>query len=178
MGQAARYGVIVYLVMAVGVAHAVSWVRLRHGKRVGRVAAGITLAIIATDFAFRPTFSELPTPLQLSPAGPSRTRVLDPRLGSAETMYQQTLHGRPLVGGYISRPQQVLLEDYSRDRVLGWFFGTQPAPNPTVLVTRLRELGVGDVLLHPGDPRAKALEQAGFMPGRGSRGTAVWSRPD
>ena len=178
IGQAGRYGVIVYLVMAVGVAHAVAWGRLRYGRRWGLAAAGIAVAIVATDFAFRPTFSELPEPVQLSPTAPDRHRVLDPRLGSSETMYQQTLHGRPLVGGYISRPRRTLVEAYAHDPVLGWLFGVEPEPQPEVLIDRLRTLAVGDILLDRGDPRAAALERAGFIASPGSLETAVWSRPD
>ena len=178
IGQAGRYAVIVYLVMAVGIAHAVAWVRARHGDRVGLAAAGIAVAIIATDFAFRPIFGELPAPLQLSAPAPDKSRVLDPRLGNAETMYQQTLHGRPLVGGYVSRPHHALVERYARDPVLGWLFGVEPAPDRDELIARLRELAVGDVLLDPSDPRAEVLERAGFVRRSGSRYTAVWSRPE
>jgi len=178
VGQAGRYAVIVYLVMAVGVAHAVAWTRLRYGSHWGMAAAGIAVAIIASDYAFRPTFSELPATVQLSPAAPDRRRVLDPRLGSSETMYQQTLHGRPLVGGYISRPRRALVDAYAEDPVLGWLFGTEPEPQPEALVDRLRALAVGDILLDSQDPRAPALERAGFAAGRGSVETAVWSRPD
>jgi hypothetical protein len=178
VGQAGRYAVIVYLVMAVGTAHAVAWVRERHGDRLGLAAAGIVVAIIAADFAFRPIFGELPAPLQLSAAAPDRIRVLDPRLGSAETMYQQTLHGRSLVGGYISRPRLPIVERYARDPVLGWLFGAEPAPEKGELIARLRELAVGDVLLDPDDPRGTVLALAGFVRRSGSRHTAVWSRPE
>lgn len=178
VGQAGRYGIILYLVIAVGVAHAVAWVRARHGDRVARVAATIAVGVVATDFAFRPVFSELPAPLQLSPAAANRARVLDPRLGSAETMYLQTLHGRPLVGGYISRPRLASIERYAGGPVLGWFFGAQPEPNPEELIANLRDLAVGDVLLAPDDLRAEALARAGFERRPGSCHTAVWSRPD
>ena len=93
-------------------------------------------------------------------------------------MYQHTLHGRPLVGGYISRPRRALVEGYARDPVLGWLFGAEPLPQRDALLARLRALAVGDILLDPEDPRADALEHAGFVPGLGSRETAVWSRPD
>jgi hypothetical protein len=176
VGQAGRYAIIVYLVMAVGVAHAVVWVRERRGARAGWLAAATALLLVAADFAFLPVVTPLPAPLSMSAGG---RRVLDPRLGSAETMYQQTLHGRPLVGGYVSRPPLRVLESYRTDPVLGWFFGRPPGPAPSrkTLVARLRELGVGDVLLAPGDPRAALLSSHGFERGDDNGYTVVWSVP-
>ena len=180
VGEAGRHAIVVYLVMAVGVAELLVWLRARRGDRFGHAAAGVVVAVVCLDYAFAPQLTPLPAPLALSAAAPDRQRVLDPRLGSAETMYQQTLHGRGLVGGYVSRPPPRVLARYRADPVLAWFFGRPPGPTPDRddLVVRLRALAVGDVMLDPADPRGDTLAAFGFERRDSNRHTVVWSLPE
>jgi hypothetical protein len=190
VGQAGRYALIVYMVMGVGVACAVARLRQRVAERAspqgdsGRARAlGFALAfgiaaLVCVDFAFSPTTRPLPRPLDLAEDAPQRRRMLDPRLSHAPTMYQQTLCGRPLVGGYVSRTPPGPLASYRADPVLAWFFSRDPVAPPTrdALHARLQELAVGDVLLDPADPRGPVLAALGFEKRDGNADTTVWSR--
>ena len=58
-------------------------------------------------------------PLPGSPIPPGAGLVLDPRLANARALFQQTLHGRPLMGGYIARiPRRIVraFEDAAFDQ--------------------------------------------------------------
>jgi len=176
VGQAGRYLVVVYLVLSAGVAYAVGRARARWGAG----AVVVAVAIVCADYAFQPVLAPPPPALRLSEAAPDRRRVLDPRLGSSDTMYQQTHHGRPIVGGYLSRPPRRALDAYRADPVLAWFFepGSAALPERAALLERLRALAVGDVLLGRGDPRGAQLAAYGFETASEDDYTTVWSRPD
>jgi hypothetical protein len=180
VGEAGRYAIVVYLVLAVGVAELLVWIRARAGGRVGLGTTAGVVALVCLDYAFAPQLGALPAPLALSSASPEHRRVLDPRLGSAETMYQQTLHGRALVGGYVSRPPPRVLDRYREDPVLAWFFARPPGATPSRddLLAGLRALAVGDVMLDPGDPRGETLAAFGFVRRDANRHTVVWSLPE
>jgi hypothetical protein len=94
-------------------------------------------------------------------------------------MYQQTLHERPLVGGYVSRPRASVLSAYRRDPALAWLFAREPTPpvDRKTLIDSLTRLEVGDVLLSPGDWREDALADYGFARIHAGRYTNVWARP-
>lgn len=178
VGQAARYAILVYLALAVGAGCAVAEARARWTGWLAAIVPVVVAALVCVDFAFRPFTSPLPAPLDLTEGDPDRIRVLDPRFGSAETMYQQTLHGRPIVGGYISRTPPRARERYERDPAVGWLFRREPGPPPSEerLRARLEELAVGDVLLSPDDPREAVLRAWGFRERDRNRYTTVWSR--
>jgi hypothetical protein len=177
VGQAGRYALIVYLAMGVGVACAVASLRERVGAR-GALALPATIGLlICIDFAFEPIATPLPKTLDLTETRPEYRRLLDPRLASPETMYQQTLCERPLIGGYVSRTPPRPLSLYRADPVLAWFFGEEaPAPSREALSQRLDELDVGDVLLAPDDPRGPVLATQGFHRRDSNAYTTVWSR--
>jgi hypothetical protein len=94
-------------------------------------------------------------------------------------MYQQTLHARPLVGGYISRPPQSILSAYRNDPALAWLFAREPAPPVArqTLLDSLARLAVSDVLLSPGDWREHTLADYGFARIHTGQYTNVWARP-
>ncbi len=178
VGQAGRYALITYMVMGVGVACAVASLRERVPPAAMLLVTLGVSGIVAFDFGFAPIASPLPAPIDLTGAAPGRSRLLDPRLGSPETMYQQTLHGKPLIGGYVSRTPPGVLERYETDPVLGWFFRRDagPAPSRTAMIGRLDALAVGAVLLSPGDPRGEVLADYGFTQRVTNPYTAVWTR--
>jgi len=177
IGQTGRYMLIVYCMMGVGTACLVAALARRYGRSGGLIAAALCTAVICTDFAFRPWMSDVPSMVQLSgTAGP----VLDPRLHSAATMYYQTLHGRPLVGGYVSRVPKAILARYREREGLGWLFSRDPALpcGREALLRALAEWGVRDVLLDPGDWRAATLEDYGFERFGEDARTVTWAVPD
>jgi hypothetical protein len=175
VGQTGRYMVIVYLAMAVGVSAFVGWLRARSG-RSSLVVVGASLAI-CVDFAFQPILMPLPEPIQLS--GPEAI-VLEPRGYVGETMYQQTLHGRPMVGGYLSRrPPRALAFYQERPGVaclMPFLRPRIPCVAGTVLPA-LRELGVTDVLGSRGDSRTSLYHEIGLIPNTSHETTVVWAVP-
>jgi hypothetical protein len=162
VGQSARYLVIAYAMMGVGVACALAWIRVSLARRhvlAGAATAAAALGVCA-DFAFRPMVTQLEAPLISTREG----RVLDPRDYSPSMLYQQTLHEREIVGGYLARRPAAVLERYRSELGVGWFFarGPEPAPGRAELLASLRALDVSDVVLARGDWREPALERLGF----------------
>ena len=177
VGQTGRYMLICYVMMGLGVACLVAALGRRYGRLGGRVGAALCALVICSDYAFRPWVSDLPPMAELSRHD---GRVLDPRLYNAATMYYQTSHGRPLVGGYISRVPQTLLARYRESPGIGWLFAKHPgAPGDRRgLLEALRELQVTDIMLAPGDWRAAALEEYGFRRYYEDGLTVTWAVPD
>ena len=181
VGQAGRYALIVYTVMGVGVALAVTRARQRFSVAHPAVPLALSAAVallVCLDFAFEPTARPLPRSLDLAETQPERRNVLDPRLSSAATMYQQSLSGRPLVGGYVSRTPPGQIARYRADPVLGWFFRREPgeAPEREALLRRFEALAIGDVMLAREDPRGAVLARYGFRERDANADTTVWSR--
>src|SRR5262249_39712009 len=108
VAQAGRYLVISYIAMSVGLACLVSMLWERLGGRRGAAAAAMVALIVCADFAFVPGVGPLPAVPSLS----GRGVVMDPRLRSGPTMYYQTHHERPLMGGYLSRRPELALRRY------------------------------------------------------------------
>jgi hypothetical protein len=176
IGQTGRYMLIVYCMMGVGAAYLVAALARRYGRGGGLIAAAVCTAVICTDYAFRPWVSDVPAMVRLSgDEGP----VLDPRLYNAATMYYQTQHSRPLVGGYVSRIPKAVLARYREAEGLGWLFSRDPAPacDRKTLLRALAKLGVRDVLLDPGDWRAATLEEYGFDRFGEDSTTVTWAVP-
>ncbi len=188
IGQTGRYMAIAYMALAVGVAAAVALFRARPAEWASRakwaaqpswgraVVFSASLAI-CVDFAFQPILIELPAPIELSdPEG----QILDPRPYVGATMYQQTLHGRPMVGGYLARRPPRALEFY-RQRpgiacLMHFLKPRQPCDDAEVLAA-LRELGVTDVVGSANDPRGPVYERIGLTRHYEDESTVVWAVP-
>ena len=176
VAQAGRYLVISYMAMSVGLACLVSALWGRLGDRWGTVSAASVALIICADFAFVPGVGPLPPVPSLS----GRGIVVDPRLRSGPTMYYQTHHERPLMGGYLSRRPDAALERYRQ--IPGFtclFFGDRSGDcDRAVLLSSLRTLGVTDILLDPGDWRGDMLRRYGFCEYYADAETVVWAVPE
>jgi len=171
-----KYLVISYMALSVGFAAAVFAVRSR--LAAGRANAWVmaAAALVCVDYGFRTWTSPLP---QVPPLEGRPGAVMDPRLKSGYSMYYQTKHGRPLVGGYLSRTPERPLQLYRK--VPGMrclFFGEREADcSREVIMEGLRRLNVTDVLLAPLDWRNNLMATLGFTPLYSDQFTKVWSVP-
>lgn len=176
VGQTSRYMVIVYMAMAVGVSALIAGLRTR-SRGAGRVVVVLAGLAICAEFAFQPILSKLPASVELSS---SDAIVLDPRRYAGAMMYQQTLHGRPMVGGYLSRWPPRALEFY-RERpgiaCLMHYVRPRIPCEPSAVLPALRELGVTDVLAAPDDWRASLYQEIGLIPNEAHETTVVWAVP-
>jgi hypothetical protein len=176
IGQPGRYMAIPYMALSVGIACVVSmlWQRRQRGAALAGTIA-VVLAV-CLDFAYWPGSGAVPA----VPSLPEQTGiVMDPRLRSGATMYFQTHHGRPLVGGYLSRRPEHVLRQYRQ--IPGFdciFFGNRSADcGRETIVASLRTYGVGAVLLDPTDWRGDMVEALGFRKHYADRWTVVWAVP-
>src|SRR5262249_1394057 len=76
------------------------------------------ICAICLDYGFRPVVTALP----VCPIPHGSGLVMDPRLGNARALYDQTRHERRLMGGYIARIPGWVYQTYRADPALGWFF--------------------------------------------------------
>jgi hypothetical protein len=162
VGQCGRYMAIGYMAMAVMVAGLIAHIRERSGRRSAAAVAVIAVGLICLDYAhIAPTVK---APACVIPPGAGR--VMDPRIEISHSLYCQTHHGRPLVGGYISRPPSGLRERYEAMPGIGWFFqdpkrrGSPPSPED--VRADLRKLGIEYVCVAPQSEDRHVLEAAGF----------------
>ncbi len=162
VGQAGRYMVIGYTAMAVCVASLIAAIRHRFGGRVALGAAVAAIAATCVDYAYRVPTCE-PPPCVI---GPGPGRVMDPRPGPTNSLYGQTLHGRELVGGYVSRTPTRLRKSLEAAPGLGWFFqrpdrrGTLPTPDE---VNRgLQAWDIAYVCVDRDSPEATLLRACGL----------------
>ena len=111
-----RFAVVVMMLLCALFALAVSELMRRHAARRGLIAAGIGTALL---FELAPVpralySAEIPRVFQRIADDPRDVRVLELPTGlrdgtsstgdySAAAQFHQTLHGKPLVGGYLSR---------------------------------------------------------------------------
>lgn len=167
IGQTGRYLVIGYMAMGVGVAGAVALARRRRGAWAARAGAAAALGLVAADYAFVPVTVALP----VTPIGAGGGAVMDPRLGEARALYHQTVHARPLMGGYIARIPRWVFEEYRSVPQLGWFFEPPdrrgPPPDPATVLPALRDRGIAYVCVGRGSADQKVLEASGLVPVRG-----------
>jgi hypothetical protein len=173
--QSGRYLLIVYAMMAIGLACGLAAMRERLAPWPRRIVVAAVAALVCLDFAFTPVLSELPEVPQLADAG----AVLDPRMGSAHTMYYQTIHGRPLVGGYLARRPRHAVARYESTPGIAWLFARDPDPDIDLetLLTGLHDYGVGVLLLAPDDPRSDTLARLGFRRSWQNQREVVWLLP-
>ena len=162
VGQCGRYMAIGYMAMAVGVAGLVAHIRQRTGHIGARAAGAIAVVLICIDYAhIAPTVE---APALVIP--PGQGRVLDPRIEASHSLYCQTHHGRPLVGGYVSRPPTGLRERYEAMPGIGWFFQDprrRGSPPPAADVQAgLRALDIRYVCVAPRSDDRRVLEAAGL----------------
>jgi hypothetical protein len=170
IAQSGRYIVFVYLAMAIGVA---AWLSVR---QKGNLLALAAILAIAVDFAFLPTTDPLPPVPPLTATGGA---VMDVRIYNGETMYYQTKHGRPLVGGYLPRTPRSARLYYDSSPCVDWLMsGTPISPCDTESMGRaLAKLNVTDVFTRPDDRRQAELIRLGFRQSYQDSRSAVWLPP-
>jgi len=177
VAQSGRYLLLGYIAIAVGVAMLVDRLRHRLSNRRWQLAVvAITLAI-GIDYAFAPNLVTLPDRPVISQHPGT---VMDVRIYHGETMYYQTQHGRPLVGGYLSRPVPAAQRLYLADPCLAWLMYKEPRElcGAESLRSALARLAVTDVFMNPGDPRGSELGLLGFVSQYQDDRVAVWSVPE
>ena len=174
--QSGRYLVITYMMMGVGISCLITTLRNYCGHRLFIALAIICGILVCADFAFKPITSKLPPVPEIS--GRDGV-VLDPRFPSGHTMYYQTYHQRPLVGGYINRKPGRALQLYRNTPGFQWlFFGDQSALHEKYdLIKSLNTLNITDIMLNPGDWRGVVLEKYGFVRFYEDSFTVVWAVP-
>jgi hypothetical protein len=136
----------------------------------------LTLLAIAADYAFVPYFVGLPGQPALSPdAG----NVMDVRIYRGATMYYQTLHERPLVGGFLARPVPQADRLYSADPCIAWLMYGHPREScsPSSLRQALAKFDVTDIFMDPDDARGRQLSDLGFRQQYRDETSVVWSVP-
>lgn len=163
VGQAGRYLVIGYMAMSVGAAGLVAWAGRRYGSRCGIVATVVVIGLTCVDYGFRPYMADPPMCAMVPGAG----RVMDPRLGNARSLYNQTIHGRQLVGGYVARIPGWVRQRYAAMEGIGWFF-QEPArrsapPAREAILGGLRRLSIRYVTVSQGSDAAGVLEGCGLV---------------
>lgn len=170
VGQSGRYTVLVYLAMAIGVA---AWLSVRRKQYLTALGA---ILVIAADFAFVPTTIPLPPVPPLSAASGA---VMDVRIYTGETMYYQTKHGRPLVGGYLPRTPRSAREYYDRSPCVDWLMSATPVSpcDHESMGRALADLNVTDVFTKPNDPRQPEFIRLGFRRSYLDDRSAVWLPP-
>ena len=103
---------------------------------------------------------------------------MDVRIYRGETMYYQTKHERPLIGGYISRPLLDAKRMYRSSPCIAWLmYGNSTTCDASSLQQALADLDVTDVFLDPGDIRGRTLAMRGFSATYGDDLVEVWSIP-
>jgi hypothetical protein len=175
--QSGRYLVISYMMMSVGLACLVAELRSRLGAVRGVALAALLALVVCTDFAFRPLVAKLPPVPEFSSA---HGLLLDPRLRSGLSMYYQTYHEQPLVGGYLSRKPAYALRLYQAIPSTSCLVleNVSACRDRETLLASLVSLGVTYVLLDPGDWRGSILEQYGLRQHYADSFTVVWAVPD
>ena len=164
-----RAMVIMYLALAMLSATALAEWRAPRSRIL--MLAGVSLVLVADFFP-------APFPLvELKPPGiyetlrdrPERGAVCELPLGIRDgfgeqgafddrVLFYQTIHGRPLVGGFVARLPRAVVEAYDGDPLLAGLLrlsardhaveSTQPLPDRQLAADRLREDGIAFVVLN------------------------------
>jgi hypothetical protein len=93
-------------------------------------------------------------------------------------MYYQTTHGRPLIGGQLSRSPKSVLAAYDEVATYAWLRDTsRPVPSRAQMLADLQSDHVGDVCVSPGSQHDQVLQQYGFEPVHRDARTAIWRLP-
>jgi hypothetical protein len=133
--------------------------------------------VIAIDFAFVITTDPVPA---LPPLTGTSGAVMDVRIYTGDTMYFQTKHGRPLIGGYLSRPVRSARAFYRRDPCVAWLMYSSNLVSPCdhdSMGRALADLNVTDVFVNLRDRRQPELIRLGFRQSYLDSRSSVWVPP-
>ena len=161
-----RFMVLVGLALAVLAGHGAACARaaLRPGWR--RWAAPLAAILLLAEYSWLPyplrplEHSPLLSELRERPGAVLNVPFLQ-RPRSVRNQVAQTVHERPIAGGYLSIPHHSLREFYLTEPALAAFAKTPPA-DARVDVPRLRELGFATLVIHKQSQesaRAEALQR-------------------
>ena len=174
VGQSGRYIVISYMMMGVGMAALLAWARKRFSSKAASMIALACAGGVLFDFAIAIPTTPLPSPV---PLANRPGRVLDLR-PSPVGMYYQTTHGRPLIGGQLSRSPKSVLAAYDEVATYAWLRdASRPAPSRAQMLADLQSDHVGDICVSPGSQHDQVLQQYGFEPIHRDARTAIWRLP-
>ncbi|MGH7789463.1 MAG: hypothetical protein ACRERC_21505 [Candidatus Binatia bacterium] len=144
---------IVVTMLALAVLAAAGTARLSAGGR-RRWLAPLAVALVLFEYAWLPYPVQrvsFPSYLEVLARDPQAGAVLDIPFGfggsTAINQAYQTVHGRPIAGGYVSVAPPVV-EVVQRDPVLGPLALLGPDAAAALDVAHLRRLGFGTVVLH------------------------------
>jgi hypothetical protein len=163
---AARFGIIVIFALVVAATYGID--RLRDKRSfipVSLIVALIVFEVLPAPFPMvRPEVPSVYTKLGNTRSDQSLLEIPFGRKDglkgvgsfSPASMYWQTIHGKPLIGGYLARIPHNLLEDVRDDRVLSSIIQLQDGevinPLDQSDVSRFRQnYNVGWVITHPGN---------------------------
>ena len=158
-----RFMVLVGLALAVLAGHgaAFAFAAWRPGWR--RWALPLTAILLLAEYSWLPypllpvEHSPLLREIRARPGAVLNVPFLQ-RPRSVRNQVAQTVHGRPIAGGYLSVPHHRLREFYLTQPALADFAKTPPA-GARVDVPRLRELGFATLVIHK-QSRESAREEA------------------
>jgi hypothetical protein len=177
VGQSGRYMIIGYMAMAVGLAGLIAAARARYGPAAARGAVLAAMVLLGIDFGCR--FCTVPIPRCPIPPGPGR--VMDVRADPSLALYFQTLHERPLVGGYISRWPDGVFDAYRANAGIGWFFMRHKKrgapPSPQEVRHGLADWDIRYVCAAPDTAEHRLLAAAGLPVIHEEDGTVTFSVP-
>ena len=174
VGQSGRYIVISYMMMGVGMATLLAWARRRFSQKAASIMLLACAGMVLFDFAISIPTAELPPPV---PLANRPGRVVDLRQ-SPVGMYYQTIHGRPLVGGQLSRSPKSVLAAYDEVETYAWLRdASRPVPSRAQMLADLQSYRVGDVCVRPGSQHDQVLRRYGFEPVHRGSQTAIWGVP-
>lgn len=189
--SATRYSCLAMLGAGVLVAAWIGWIQQQRGRRVAGAAASAALIVACLEFLPRPVtffpFSTWLSPVNLTiREDPREISVLnipvdfrDPRGGGDLYEYAQTVHHKPIIGGYVSREPESVFAPLNESPFLQALQQREYDKDPRLLLgdagradldASLMRLGVGYVLVHrqllPGDEWQRVIEW--LTPGLGS----------
>jgi hypothetical protein len=154
------------IALAVGLTHLLS--RLLPDRRLARsVLAGLALLVLCDAVVHRSIYGFATHAIQVEPIyqriaqTPGDFLVLEIPVGvrsgtdvigrGDDLMLYQTVHGKRLINGYLSRVPLVALDYYRKSPALMFLANERPPPGDVAadLEARMRALHVGFVLVHP-----------------------------
>ena len=147
-----RFMVLAGLALAVLVAYGVGTTLAALSPGWRRWALPVGVGLVLAEYSWLPyPLRSVEHPPLLAEIATRPGAVLDlPFLQRARTVgsqVAQTIHGRPIAGGYLSRPHYPAREFYFTEPALAGLAKT-PRPDARVDVARLRELGFATLVIH------------------------------
>ncbi len=176
VAQSGRYMAIVYLGISAGVACFAASPPAALRRRLGRGLVPALLVLIALDYGFVVS----PLPLPAAPRELPREGLVLARAGIFSLpLYFQTLDGRPLIAGPLSRPLPYALRRYRENPGLACWMSADDgaACNWDRFPEELERLAVSGAWLGARDRvRSEQLAANGFTPAFRYRNHVLWSR--